>query len=112
MKKVIFLMILASGLLIGQSTQELMKIAKQAGINTEAQARALAKQRGMTDAQIDEELKKRGLTIGEDQIADTLAITPVGAIRDQAVVEGEFEEPIETVTEGTTCCSASPIFWL
>ena len=100
MKKVIFLMILASGLLIGQSTQELMKIAKQAGINTEAQARALARQRGMTDAQIDEELKKRGLTIGEDQIADTLAIKPIGAIRDQPVVEWDLEEPIDTVTEG------------
>ena len=70
MKKVIFLMILASRLLIGQSSQEFMKMAKQAGINTEAQARALAKQRGMTDAQIDEELKKRGLTPGGEEAAD------------------------------------------
>ena len=99
MKKVIFLMILASMLLIGQSTQELMRMANQAGINTEAQARALAKQRGMTDAQIEEELKKRGLTIRGDQEADTLEIMPVGAIRGAPVLEGALEEPIETVTE-------------
>ena len=100
MKKVIFLMILASRLLIGQSTQELMEMAKQAGINTEAQARALAKQRGMTDAQIEEELIKRGLTIRDDQVADTLEIIPVGAIPYEPVVEGEFEESIDIVTVG------------
>ena len=87
MKKVIFLMILASSLLIGQSTQELMKMAKKAGINTEAQARSLAKQRGMTDAQIEEELIKRGLTIKDDQVADTLENIIQGIIQDGPVVE-------------------------
>jgi len=92
-------MILAR-LLIGQSTQELMRLANQAGINTEAQARALAKQRGMTDAQIEEELKKRGLTIRDDQVADTLEILPIGAIRDEPTVERELEEQIDKIAEG------------
>ena len=100
MKKVIFLMILASSLLIGQSTQELMKMAKEAGINTEAQARSLAKQRGMTDAQIEEELIKRGLTIKDDQVADTLENIIQGVIQDGPVVEEGFEDSIDTVTEG------------
>lgn len=100
MKKVIFLMILASSLLIGQSTQELMKMAKKAGINTEAQARSLAKQRGMTDAQIEEELIKRGLTIKDDQVADTLENIIQGVIQDGPVVEEGFETLIDTVTEG------------
>ncbi|HJM47752.1 MAG TPA: SLBB domain-containing protein, partial [Candidatus Marinimicrobia bacterium] len=86
MKKVIFLMILASSLLIGQSTQELMKMAKKAGINTEAQARSLARQ--------------RGLTIKDDQVADTLENIIQGVIQDGPVVEEGFETLIDTVTEG------------
>ena len=76
-------------------------MAKQAGINTEAQARALAKQRGMTDAQIDEELKKLGLTPGgEEAAAEKPQIEPVEAPPGEAVIEGELEEQIETVSEG------------
>ncbi len=56
MKKSILLLLMTTVLLLGQSTEELKKKAKQAGITTEVQARELAKQSGMTDAQIEAEM--------------------------------------------------------
>ena len=60
---------LAGALLLGQSTKELIKKAKEAGITTEAQAREMAKKAGMTDSQIDAEMKKRNLTPGGEGAA-------------------------------------------
>jgi len=69
MKKSILFLLMTTVLLLGQSTADLKKAAKKAGITTEAQARELAKQRGMTDAQIDAEIKERGLTPGREEAA-------------------------------------------
>ena len=87
MKKSILLLLMATVLLLGQSTEELKKAAKKAGITTEAQARELAKQRGMTDAQIDAEMKERGLTPGEEAAAEKPQVEPVEAPPSEAVVE-------------------------
>ncbi len=71
MKRTIFLTMLAGALLLGQSTKELIRKAKEAGITTEAQAREMAKKAGMTDSQIDAEVKKRNLTLsGEESAAE------------------------------------------
>ena len=67
MKRTIFFTMLASALLLGQSMKELKKMAKEAGINTEAKAREMAKKSGMTDAQIKAEMKKRELTPGSEE---------------------------------------------
>ena len=87
MKKSILLLLMATVLLLGQSTEELKKAAKKAGITTEAQARELAKQRGMTDAQIEAEMKERGLTPGEEAAAEKPQVEPVEAPPSEAVVE-------------------------
>ncbi len=88
MKKSILLLLMATVLLLGQSTKELKKKAKEAGITTEAQARELAKQSGMTDAQIEAEMQKRGLTPGgEEAASETPQVEPVEALPDEAVVE-------------------------
>ena len=101
MKKSILFLLMTTVLLLGQSTADLKKAAKKAGITTEAQARELAKQRGMTDAQIEKELKKRGLTPGgEEAAAEKPQIEPVEAPPGEAVIEGELEEQIEAVSEG------------
>ncbi|MFQ6608086.1 MAG: SLBB domain-containing protein [Fidelibacterota bacterium] len=84
MRKVLFLMILACTLLIGQSTQELKKKAKEAGV-TETQAKEMARQRGMTEAQIEAELKKRGLTKEEGE-AKQPVVEPVEALPSEAVM--------------------------
>lgn len=80
-------MLMTTVLLLGQSTEELKKAAKKAGITTEAQARELAKQRGMTDAQIEAEMKERGLTPGEEAAAEKPQVEPVEAPPSEAVVE-------------------------
>jgi hypothetical protein len=88
MKKSILLLLMTTVLLLGQSTEELKKKAKQAGITTEAQARELAKQSGMTDAQIEAEMQKRSLTPGgEEGAAETPQVEPVEAPPGEAVVE-------------------------
>ena len=101
MKQTIFLTILAGALLLGQSTKELMKKAKEAGITTEAQAREMAKKAGMTDAQIDSEMKKRNLTpSGEEAAAEKPQVEPVEAPPAEAVVEPgtpEAEAPREEI---------------
>ena len=99
MKRTIFLTMLAGALLLGQSTKELIKKAKEAGITTEAQAREMAKKAGMTDAQIDAEMKKRGLTSGEvEAAAEKPQVEPVKAPPAEAVVEpGTPEAPREEI---------------
>ena len=88
MKKSILFLLMTTVLLLGQSTADLKKAAKKAGITTEAQARELAKQRGMTDAQIDAEIKERGLTPGgEESAIETPQVEPVEAPPAEAVVE-------------------------
>ncbi len=99
MKKSILFLLMTTVLLLGQSTADLKKAAKKAGITTEAQARELAKQRGMTDAQIDAEIKERGLTPGGEEVAtETPQVEPVEAPPAEAVVE-PGEDGVETAVE-------------
>jgi len=79
-------------------------MAKRAGINTEAQARALAKQRGMTDAQIDAEMQKRGLTPGGEEAAtETPQVEPgeeeaEATVEELVILEEDGLEDIEDVS--------------
>ncbi|MDP7260850.1 MAG: SLBB domain-containing protein, partial [archaeon] len=95
MKRTIFLTMLAGALLLGQSTKELIKKAKEAGITTEAQAREMAKKAGMTDSQIDAEMKKRNLTpSGEGAATEKPQVEPVKAPPAEAVVEPGTPETV------------------
>ena len=100
MKKSLLFLLMTTVLLLGQSTADLKKAAKKAGITTEAQARELAKQRGMTDAQIEAEMQERGLTPGGEEAAtEKPQVEPVEALPGEAVVEPGEEEAEATVEE-------------
>ena len=86
----------------GQSTAELKKKAQEMGI-APTQAKEIAKQRGMTDAQIQAELKKRGvsadselggLTSQEETSADGST-----ELTEESVVDSPAEDEIEPESE-------------
>ena len=87
MKRTIFLTMLAGALLLGQSTKELIKKAKEAGITTEAQAREMAKKAGMTDAQIDAEIKK-SVTLAKEK-AKGKAIKQANSPYEDEMIDGK-----------------------
>lgn len=88
--------------LFGQSTDELKKKIQEMGL-TPTQAKELARQRGLSDQQIIEEAKKRGLIqdAGSESLTQDVEgmINDVSGLEEEAVVEAELEEPIETVSE-------------
>jgi len=102
LKHFIYCILFASSILLSQTGDIIKKAAKAAGV-TETQARSMARERGMSDADVKAEAQKRGYIPAENPPSSSPTIidpvdsaTPVENVIE--LTEGDVS-PLETIDE-------------